>query len=226
MSNPAAASIPLCHLRVLAASLALALAGCATPVLKPSLDCLTDSWQRRPPQTSPRWRGGKLKDPVLADLIRRQRSRTATSDRSRARARARAGEDGQPARGYSRTQRGRRAFDHKTNYDSVSQELRSGGGEYAGGADRRWRDLEVDLFVALRAAPRTAAARWPSKTARRRAPVGVERRCNQLLHAHRRVAPASKLCCDIRRAKNETLRLVTSRHRVGSGRRSTSNVPS
>src|SRR6202022_1810915 len=31
-------SMPLRHLRLLAASLALALAGCATPVLKPSVD--------------------------------------------------------------------------------------------------------------------------------------------------------------------------------------------
>jgi hypothetical protein len=38
MSNPANPSIPFRHLRVLAASLALALAGCAAPVLKASLD--------------------------------------------------------------------------------------------------------------------------------------------------------------------------------------------
>src|SRR5580765_1536591 len=72
MSNPATASLPFRPLRVLAVSLALALAGCATPVLKPALDVPDRFAAAAASADQPEvawWEG--FKDPVLSDLIRR-----------------------------------------------------------------------------------------------------------------------------------------------------------
>src|SRR5207342_2205347 len=80
MSNPANASIPFRHLRVLAASLALALAGCATPVLKPSLDVPDRFSAATSSAEEPEvawWEG--FKDPVLPTSSAGRHSRTATS---------------------------------------------------------------------------------------------------------------------------------------------------
>src|SRR4029453_8634128 len=94
MSTPATASVPFRHLRVLAASLALAVAGWATPVLKPSPD-LPDRFvaaTASPEEPEVAWWEG-FKDPVLADLIRRaaQQNRDVKIAAERLRA-ARAGE--------------------------------------------------------------------------------------------------------------------------------------
>ena len=72
MSNPATASLPFRQLRVLAASLALALAGCATPVLKPSLDVPDRFAAATAAADEPEvdwW--DSYGDPVLSELVRR-----------------------------------------------------------------------------------------------------------------------------------------------------------
>ena len=120
MSNPATASIPFRHLRVLAALLALALAGCATPVLKPSLDMRDRFAAATAVADEPEvawWEG--FKDAVLSDLIRRaaQQNRDVKIAAERLRA-ARAGETISRSWLFPTIGVGASAFDHKTNYDS------------------------------------------------------------------------------------------------------------
>ena len=121
MTNPAIASIPFRHLRVLAASLALALAGCATPVLKSALDVPDRFAAATPAAAEPEvawWEG--FKDPVLSDLIRRaaQQNRDVKIAAERLRA-ARAGETISRSWLFPSINVGGAAFDHKTNYDSI-----------------------------------------------------------------------------------------------------------
>src|ERR1700681_2147696 len=72
MFTPAPTSTPFHQLRVLAASLALVLAGCATPVLKPSVDMPDRFAAATTSAEEPEiawWEG--FQDPMLANLIRR-----------------------------------------------------------------------------------------------------------------------------------------------------------
>ena len=197
MSNPANASIPFRHLRVLAASLALALAGCATPVLKPSLDMPDRFAAATASADEPEvawWEG--YGDPVLSDLIRRaaQQNRDVKIAAERLRA-ARAGET--ISRSWLFPSIGSAAPPSITRRTTTrSQEFvpeAANTRAAQGGVGVTW---EVDLFGRLRAGAAAAAAETLAVEERRarRASVGVERRCNQLLHARRRVAPARKRC--------------------------------
>src|SRR4029434_6297800 len=106
---------------VLAASLALAVAGCATPVLKPSLD-MPDRFvaaTASPEEPEVAWWEG-FKDPVLADLIRRaaQQNRDVKIAAERLRA-ARAGETISRSWLFPSINVGGAAFDHKSTSDTV-----------------------------------------------------------------------------------------------------------
>ena len=134
MSNSATASIPFRHLRVLAASLALALAGCATPVLKPSLDMPDRFAAATASADEPEvawWEG--FKDPVLSDLVRRaaQQNRDVKIAAERLRA-ARAGETISRSWLFPSIGVRRRRLRSPNRLRLGSQELRSGGGEHEG----------------------------------------------------------------------------------------------
>src|SRR5215471_1574642 len=120
MLKTATASMPLRPLRILAVSLAIALAGCATPVLKPSVDVPNRFAAAPASAEEPEvnwWEG--FKDPVLSDLIRRaalqNRDVKIAAERVRA---ARAGETVSRSWLFPSVNVGGAAFDHKTNYDS------------------------------------------------------------------------------------------------------------
>src|SRR4030095_13340685 len=94
MSNPACAIVSFGHLRLLPASLAGAVAGCATTVWKPCVDVADRFAAATAAAGEPEvawWEG--FNDPVLADLIRRaaQQNRDVKIAAERLRA-ARAGE--------------------------------------------------------------------------------------------------------------------------------------
>ena len=121
MSTPAATSIPFRYLRVaIAVSLTLTLAGCATPVLKPSSMCRTSSRQRQSADEPEVAWWESYGDPVLSDLIRRaaQENRDIKIAAERVRA-ARAGETISRSWLLPSIGVGGAAIDHKTDYDSV-----------------------------------------------------------------------------------------------------------
>jgi len=160
MSNSITSGIRSRQLRVLAASLALALAGCATPVLKPSLDVPDRFAAATATAEEPEvawWEG--FKDPVLADLVRRaaQQNRDVRIAAERLRA-ARAGETISRSWLFPSVGVVGSAFDHRTNYDSflknfVPEAANTKAAQIGVGVT--W---EVDLFGRLRAGAAAAAA--------------------------------------------------------------------
>ena len=160
MSNPATASITFRRLHVLAASLALALAACATPVLKPSLD-VPDRFAAaiasfEEPEVA-WWEG--FNDPVLSDLIRRaaQQNRDVRIAAERLRA-ARGGEAISRSWLFPTVGVGADAFDHKTNYDSVLKNFVPEAANTRAAQGAVGVTWEVDLFGRLRAGAAAAAA--------------------------------------------------------------------
>ena len=218
MSNPATASIPFRHLRALAASLALALAGCATPVLKPSLDvpdrfaAATAVRRRARGRVVGRLQGSGAFRPhpprSAAEPRRQDRGRAATR-----RARRR---DDQPLVAVSDRQPRRRRLRSQDELRLGSQKLRSRGGEYEGGADRRRCHVGSRPLRSLARGCRRGRGRHPGrrKQRARRASVGAERRRNELLHAQRGDPPARDGASDIRRAR----RNVATRNGTPTGR--------
>ncbi|MEF8767787.1 MAG: TolC family protein [Candidatus Accumulibacter phosphatis] len=218
MSNPANPSIPFRHLRVLAASLALALAGCAAPVLKASLDVPDQFAAATVAADEPEvawWES--FKDPVLADLIRRaaQQNRDVKISAERLRA-ARAGETISRSWLFPAVGVGGDAFDHKTNYDSA---LKSVVPEAANtkaaqiGVGVTW---EVDLFGRLRAGAAAAAADTlavenGARGVRLLVLSDVASNYFKLTGALRQLETVRAISA----AQDETLRLVAARHRVG-----------
>ena len=170
MSNPATASIPFRHLRVLAASLALALGGvrharaealgrCAGPIRG------GDGLRR----ASPRSPGGKATGTRCCPTSSAaQRSRTATS-RSRPSACApRAPARRSAARGCCRASASAAAgFDHSTDYDSAAQagSSRTSKTRAARGA-RASRGKSTSAVACARVQRQPPPTRWPPKTAR------------------------------------------------------------
>ncbi len=218
MSNPATASIPFRHLRVLAASLAVALAGCATPVLKPSLDLPDRFAAATPAADEPEvawWEG--FKDPVLSDLIRRaaQQNRDVKIAVERLRA-ARAGETISRSWLFPSVNLGSAAFDHKTNYDSALKNFVPEAANTRAaqiGVGVTW---EVDLFGRLRAGAAAAAADTLAvenggRGVRLLVLSDVATNYFTLTGALRQL----KTVRAISAAQDETLRLVTARQRVG-----------
>ena len=218
MSNPTTASIPFCHLRVLAASLALALAGCATPVLKPSLDVPDRFAAATAAAAEPEvawWEG--FKDPVLSDLIRRaaQQNRDVKIAAERLRA-ARAGETISRSWLFPNVNLGGAAFDHKTNYDSLLKNFVPEAANTRAaqvGVGVTW---EVDLFGRLRAGAAAAAADTlavedSARGVRLLVLSDVATNYFTLTGASRQLETVRAISA----AQDETLRLVTARQRVG-----------
>ena len=218
MSNPVTARIQFRHLRVFAASLALALAGCATPVLKPSLDVPERFAATAAAADEPEvawWEG--FKDPVLSDLIRRaaQRNRDVKIAAERLRA-ARAGETISRSWLFPTVNVVGAAFDHKTNYDSVLKNFVPEAANTKAaqiGVGVTW---EVDLFGRLRAgadaaAAETLAVQNGARGVRLLVLSDVASNYFTLVGALRQL----KTVRAISAAHDETLRLVTARQRVG-----------
>ena len=142
----------------LAIAVAIALAGCATPVAKPSIDNLPNRFVAAPASdTEPEaaWWDG-FGDPVLSDLVRRaaRENRDVRIAAERVRA-SRAGETVSrsflmPSVGVSAS-----GLDQKSHYDSATRQLVPDAKIAAGGVDVSW---EVDLSGRLRAGAAAAAA--------------------------------------------------------------------
>ena len=206
-------------MRVLAASLALALAGCATPVLKPSLDVPDRFAAATAAADEPEvawWEG--FKDPVLSDLIRRaaQQNRDVKIAAERLRA-ARAGETISRSWLFPSVGVGGAAFDHKTNYDStLKNSFRRRRIRRAAqvGVGVTW---EVDLFGRLRAGAAAAAADTlavendAARGVRLLVLSDVATNYFTLVGALRQLETVRAISA----AQDETLRLVTARQRVG-----------
>ena len=218
MSNPVTARTAFRRLHVLAASLALALAACATPVLKPSLDVpdrfAADVAAAEEPEVA-WWEA--FKDPVLSDLIRRaaQQNRDVRVAAERLRA-ARAGETISRSWLYPSVGVAGNAFDHKTNYDTflknfVPEAANTRAAQIGIGAT--W---EVDLFGRLRAGADAAAADTlvvenGARGVRLLVLSDVATNYFTLKGALKQLETVRAISA----AQDETLRLVTARQRVG-----------
>jgi multidrug efflux system outer membrane protein len=218
MSNPANTNVRTRHLRVLAASIALALAGCATPVLKPSLDVPDRFAAATALADEPEvawWEG--FKDPVLADLIRRtaQQNRDVKIAAERLRA-ARAGETISRSWLFPSVSLVGDAFNHKTNYDSVLKNFVPEAANTRAaqiGVGVTW---EVDLFGRLRAGAAAAAAETlavenGARGVRLLVLSDVASNYFTLVGALHQLDTVRAISA----AQDETLRLVTARQRTG-----------
>src|SRR5262252_6300399 len=146
--------------RVLIAGFALALAGCATPVLKPSLD-LPDRFTAAPAsdqEPDVAW-WDSFGDPVLSDLIRRaayeNRDVKIAAERVRA---ARAGETISRSWLFPTVGIGANGFNHTTTYDSVLKNFVPEAANTRAGQVGIGASWEVDVFGRLRAGAAAAAA--------------------------------------------------------------------
>ena len=204
--------------RVVVAALALALAGCATPVLKPSLD-LPDRFAAAPAsgqEPDVAWWDG-FRDPALSDLIRRaayeNRDVKIAAERVRA---ARAGETISRSWLWPNIGLGGGGFNHETNYDSVLKNFVPEAANTRAAQVWVGATWEVDLFGRLRAgadaaAADTRAAENTSRGVRLLVLSDVATNYFMLVGALRQLETVRAISA----AHDETLRLVTSRQRVG-----------
>ena len=202
----------------LAISLALALAGCATPVLKPSLDLPGRYAEAAVSAEEPEvawWES--FNDPVLSALIRRaaEQNRDVRIAAERLRA-ARAGETISRSWLFPNIGLGASAFNHETNYDSVLKNFVPEAANTRAAQVGIGATWEVDLFGRLRAGADAAAAdtRAAENTARGvRLLVLSDVATNYfvLVGALRQLETVRAISA----AHDETLRLVTARQRVG-----------
>lgn len=203
----------------LAVSLALALAGCATPVLKPSLDDIPGHFAAAPASVDEPevawWEG--FKDPVLSDLIRRaaQRNRDVKIAAERVRA-ARAGETISRSWLFPTVGVGGVAFDHKTNYDSFLKNFVPEAANTRAAQIGLGVSWEVDLFGRLRAGAAAAAADTlavenGARGVRLLVLSDVATNYFTLAGAMRQLETVRAISA----AQDETLRLVSARQRVG-----------
>ncbi|MFO1312996.1 MAG: TolC family protein [Burkholderiales bacterium] len=218
MSNATTARPPLRRLALLASTLALALAGCATPVLKPSADLPSRFTAAPASAQEPElawWEG--FKDPVLSGLIRRaaEQNRDVKIAAERVSA-ARAGETVSRSWLFPSVGVLGNAFDHRTSYDSylknfVPEAANTRAAQIGLGA--AW---EVDLFGRLRAgaaaaAADTLAAENTARGVRLLVLSDVATNYFTLVGALRQLETVRA----ISQAQDETLRLVTARQRAG-----------
>jgi multidrug efflux system outer membrane protein len=218
MSTPATASIPFRHLRVLSAALALALAGCATPVLKPSVD-VPDRFVAAPASVSEPevawWES--YGDPVLSNLVRRaaQQNRDVKIAAERVRA-ARSGETISRSWLYPSVGIQAAGSDQRTGYDSATKHAIAAAADsksWQGGLEVSW---EVDIAGRLRAGAAAAAAdtRAAEDTAR-----GVRLLIVSDVATNYFILVGALHQLDtvraISAAQDETLRLVSARERAG-----------
>jgi len=218
MSNPATASIPFRHWRVLAASLAFALVGCATPVMQPSVD-VPGRFAAAPASDSEpevAW-WDSYGDPVLSDLVRRaaheNRDVKIAAERVRA---ARSGETISRSWLYPSVGIRGAGFDHRTGYDSATKRFVSEAADtkgWQGGLEVSW---EVDIAGRLRAgasaaAADTRAAEHIASGVRLLVVSDVATNYFTLVGALRQLDTVRAIAA----AQDETLRLVSVRQRVG-----------
>ena len=211
-------SIPFRHLRLLAASLALAMAGCATPVLKPSVDVPAQFAAATTHTDEPEvawWEG--FQDPVLTDLIRRaaQQNRDVRIAAERVHA-ARAGETVSRSWLFPSIGIQGAGFDHRTGYASdvkqVVPEAANTKG-WQGGVDVSW---EVDIAGRFRAGAAAAAAdtlatEHTARGVRLLVVSDVATNYFTLVGALRQRDTVRAISA----AQDETLRLVSARQRAG-----------
>jgi NodT family efflux transporter outer membrane factor (OMF) lipoprotein len=198
--------------------LAFALVGCATPLLKPSLDVPDRFAAATAAADEPEvawWEG--FKDPVLADLIRRaaQQNRDVKIAAERLRA-ARAGETISRSWLFPSINVGGIAFDHKTNYDTVLKNFVPEAANTRAAQVNVGVTWEVDLFGRLRAGAAAAAADTlavenGARGVRLLVLSDVATNYFALTGALRQLETVRAISA----AQDETLRLVTSRQRVG-----------
>ncbi|HXL82889.1 MAG TPA: TolC family protein [Casimicrobiaceae bacterium] len=199
----------------LAALLAFALVGCATPVLQPSVDvpprfaasATTDA------EVEAAW-WDSYGDPVLSDLVRRaareNRDVKIASERVRA---ARAGETISRSGLYPSVGIQAGGFDRLTGYSSSLQQAVPDTKGWQGGLDVSW---EVDIAGRLRAGAAAAAAdtlatEHAARGVRLLVVSDVATNYFTLVGALRQLDTLRAISA----AQDETLRLVTARHRVG-----------
>jgi NodT family efflux transporter outer membrane factor (OMF) lipoprotein len=203
---------------MLAASLAFALVGCATPVLKPAVDvpprfaaaATTDA------EVEAAW-WDSYGDPALSDLVRRaaRENRDVKIAAERVRA-ARSGETISRSWLYPSVGIHGAGFDHRTGYDSATKQFVSEAADTKGwqaGLEVSW---EVDIAGRFRAGAAAAAAdtRVAEDTVRGvRLLVVSDVATNYftLVGALRQLDSVRAISA----AHDETLRLVTARQRVG-----------
>jgi NodT family efflux transporter outer membrane factor (OMF) lipoprotein len=219
MSSPFNSITQSRHRRVLAVSLALALAGCATPVLKPSLDDLPGRFSAAPAseqQPEAAW-WDSYGDPVLAKLIQKaayqNRDVKVAAERVRA---ARAGETISRSWLLPTVGIGANGFNHTTNYDSVLKNFVPEAANTRAGQVGIGASWEVDLFGRLRAgadaaAADTMAAENNARGVRLLVLSDVATNYFMLVGALRQLETVRAISA----AHDETLRLVTARQRAG-----------
>src|SRR5689334_21925918 len=203
---------------MLAASLAFALVGCATPVLKPAVD-VPSRFAAAPAgdgEIEVAW-WDSYGDPALSDLVRRaaRENRDVKIAAERVRA-ARAGET--VSRSFLFPSIGVHAegFDHRTNYGSdIKQTFPEAANTkgWQGGVDVSW---EVDIAGRLRAGAAAAAAdtratEYTERGVRLLVVSDVATNYFTLVGALRQLDTVRAISA----AQDETLRLVTARQRAG-----------
>ena len=218
MSNPLKASTAPLRLRVLGVALALSLAGCATPVLKPSVD-LPDQFAAAAnshAETEVTW-WESFKDPALSDLVRRaaEKNRDVRIAAERLRA-ARAGETISRSWLFPSVGVGGDAFDHRTNYDSFLKNFVPEAANTRAAQVGLGVSWEVDLFGRLRAGAAAAAAdtlavKNTERGVRLLVMSDVASNYFTLVGALRQLETVRAIAA----AQDETLRLVSARQRAG-----------
>jgi len=206
----------------LAASLTLALVGCATPVMHASVD-VPGRFAAAPttseePETA--W-WDRYGDPVLSDLIRRaayeNRDVKIAAERVRA---ARAGETISRSWLLPSVGIGANGFNHTTTYDTVLKNFVPEAANTRAGQVGLGASWEVDLFGRLRAgadaaAADTVAVENTARGVRLLVLTDVATNYFTLVGALRQLETVRAISA----AQDETLRLVTARERVGLANR-------
>jgi outer membrane protein, multidrug efflux system len=202
----------------LAVSVAVALAGCATPVLHSSVEVPDRFAAAKTSQAEPEvaWWDG-YGDPVLSDLVRRaaRENRDVKVAIERVRA-ARAGET--ISRSWLLPSIGvyGAGFDHRTGYGSLTKRVVPEAADtkgWQGGIDVSW---EIDISGRLRAGAAAAAAEAlaaedTARGVRLLVVSDVATNYFTLVGALRQLETVRAISA----AQDETLRLVTARQRVG-----------
>ncbi len=201
-----------------AASLVLALAGCATPVMQAAVDLPSRFAAARAPSEEPEaawW--DSYGDPVLSQLIRRaayeNRDVKIAAERVRA---ARAGETISRSWLFPTVGIGANGFNHTTNYDTVLKNFVPEAANTRAGQVGIGASWEVDLFGRLRAGAAAAAADTvavenTARGVRLLVLTDVATNYFTLVGALRQLETVRAISA----AQDETLRLVKARQRAG-----------
>lgn len=199
----------------LSVSIAMVLAGCSTPVAKPSVDVPGKFAMAPASEDEPAvawWES--FGDPVLADLIRRaaRENRDVKIAAERVRA-ARAGVTISRSALYPNLWVGGAAVDQRTGYDSLVRQQLPNTKAAGVGADVFW---EIDISGRLRAGVAaaeadTVATEYGARAVRLLVLSDVATNYCTLVGALRQLETVRAISA----AQDETLRLVTARQRTG-----------